>query len=416
MAAATRVLTDASTAHGAGRYFTATGRGYDRALYADFLRQVLIYEDLAVVSSRTNDHSDVDQLVRALSEALGEGFLELEPPDWDGADETAFEDDVLLRLCALITERASDAFKAEVGRLRIPRIYDDRHEDAPRMRRAADEVGMELELLPYALFCFRGLCYAGMGASLTRRRGVPTVYAAAPGRLSALRKLLDGTADSYVTEAYASLVARLSLPSAGYSFIRAGLPSGPVWDVVSVIAERSPPEALRWVAEQRQTHEGLELRQRWAALLCSSGTPLATGAVGAAGSPHATQVFVVIEHVEHMESHSIAVINSTVNAPIVLAESIKSSFNRVEEARLEADAEGLFAELHQAVASLATEDPSTAEGLVRDLNALTAEATAAQPRRGSVQRRLDELKDGAAVIGATAAPILDIVSKLAVLL
>jgi hypothetical protein len=273
-----QALVDAATAHGAGRYLSSASSGggtdqeqdvtspFDRFLFSDFLHHALLYDRLSVVSSQSNNHRDVDDLILGMNEMLGSDFLSLEIPDWDRRDTPGFETAVIRRLCNLVRERATDAFKLEVSELHIPNIYFTDHQDLERLSAVATEIGMEPSLIPYALYCFRGICYAGMSLPLSERRNAPTVYVASPGRLSALEKILSvRSLETFrlPRSAYDDLLALLRLPRAGYDFSFLELSTGPITQVAAEVELLSPREAIEWVAAQRQSPEGHQVRKAW---------------------------------------------------------------------------------------------------------------------------------------------------------
>jgi hypothetical protein len=50
--------------------------------------------------------------------------------------------------------------------------------------------------------------------------------------------------------------------------------------------------------------------------------------------------------------------------------------------------------------------------MVRDLETLTAEATAPEPRPSRIRGLLDDLKESAAALGVVATPVVDLAVKL----
>jgi hypothetical protein len=283
-------LVDAATAHAAGRYFdsyTATTHrepngeraGYDRLLFVDLLHQLLLYEQLTVVSSRDNNHRDVDNILAILNERAGKEVLLLALPDWDGEYKTEHENLLIENVCRLIRGLATDSFSAEIKRLHIPGLYNGPvHEDYGRFSSAATRVGLDRELIPFGLYCFRGICYAGMGRSISSQTGRPTIYTAAPGRLTALEKILSAEAlrqFRFPGQEYADLLKILNLPTSGYDFTFVDMPVSQLSQVAAIAQSKAPGEALEWIAGQRERDEGVRLRLEWSAKLATSGA--ATG-------------------------------------------------------------------------------------------------------------------------------------------
>jgi hypothetical protein len=279
-------LVDAATAHAAGRYFDSYSAtihrepngertGYDRLLFVDLLHQLLLYEQLTVVSSRDNNHRDVDNILATLNERAGKEVLLLAPPDWDGKDKTERENALIESVCYLILGRATDSFSAEIRRLHIPGLYNGPvHEDYYRFSDAATRVGLDRELIPFGLYCFRGICYAGMGRSISSQTGRPTIYTVAPGRLTALEKILSAESlrqFRFPGQEYADLLEILNLPASGYDFSFVDMPVSQLSQVAAIVRSKAPGEALEWVADQREREEGVRLRIEWSAKLSTSG-------------------------------------------------------------------------------------------------------------------------------------------------
>ena len=99
-----------------------------------------------------------------------------------------------------------------------------------------------------------------------------------------------------------------------------------------------------------------------------------------AGASGAVNYF--IGRVDHVtQNQEINISGSTVTAPVTIAESIESSFNRVEQAGLEGQVKEALEQLHAAVAAAAhTAPPEVQQSMARDLDAISKEVTSESPR------------------------------------
>jgi hypothetical protein len=105
---------------------------------------------------------------------------------------------------------------------------------------------------------------------------------------------------------------------------------------------------------------------------------------------------------------------ATIMAPVIVADHIESSFNKIAgTAQVDETIVGLLEELLKAVASAAPQIPEPlAEQLARDVETLTTEVTSSEPRSRWIKLTLKNLTDTAVTLGPAAAAILDIGVKL----
>jgi hypothetical protein len=144
----------------------------------------------------------------------------------------------------------------------------------------AIEQDLAPELIPFALFCFRGLCYAGYANNHARKKS-PAVYIASPGRLAALEKIVargDLRKIDFARRAYRDLVDILRLPEAGYDFTDfTSFYPHETSRLALAVERKSPHEALVFAVKQRQTKEGSRLRQQWAERIWANSQSAALG-------------------------------------------------------------------------------------------------------------------------------------------
>ena len=111
---------------------------------------------------------------------------------------------------------------------------------------------------------------------------------------------------------------------------------------------------------------------------------------------------------------------ASISAPIVIADTIESSFNTLMESAVDDDIKTLLAQLLREVTAVSKKAPQDkaeeAETMVRDTEALTKEVASSKPRRRWYEVSLDGLKQAAINIGEIAKPVLDIVGRLRPLL
>lgn len=109
--------------------------------------------------------------------------------------------------------------------------------------------------------------------------------------------------------------------------------------------------------------------------------------------------------------------NTTVNAPVTIADSIEASFNRLEQSSMDDRLKDLLRQLGEAVAVAARDAPADAGSqLANDVDTLTKELSSPSPRPAWYRLALDGLRETAAKLGAVAVPVLEATAAIASLL
>lgn len=124
-----------------------------------------------------------------------------------------------------------------------------------------------------------------------------------------------------------------------------------------------------------------------------------------------------IERVEKMENKKITIANSTVSAPIVIAETVQESFNVPKNAKTDQGLKELLDRLLKAVAEAGAKSPGeAAEYAARDAKHLVEEATATKARPDEALRFAQRVKEWATTIGEVGKPIVQLVGSVLPLL
>jgi hypothetical protein len=107
---------------------------------------------------------------------------------------------------------------------------------------------------------------------------------------------------------------------------------------------------------------------------------------------------------------------TTINAPIVNADTIQNAFNTVAQSSLEGQLKDTLQKLIKAVAEISQSIPEDkAQSMANDVEALSKELTTSK-RPGTVQRILGDIRDMASTVGQIAIPVLEVIGKLSPLL
>jgi hypothetical protein len=271
MDAATAVI-DASVMYGAARYLRddyATSpwsyrKGNDRSLFLEFLHDLLLYEQIIMDdSSVTVIGAEIYELVATVNSRVGKQLLELKELTKIDAWDLYSIKNAVGRLVAAYPDNAI------LSSIQVPWAYQEQsHVDYDAFARLAAEHGFPATLVPFAIFVFRGFCYAGFANGLSSDSPHSVTYLAAPGRLSALERVASSefiTTVRHAREAYADLLSWLPLPSAGYRF-ETFFPSFMQQEVSALaraVLHKSAVEALDIVLTMRATKEADQIRKEW---------------------------------------------------------------------------------------------------------------------------------------------------------
>jgi hypothetical protein len=126
----------------------------------------------------------------------------------------------------------------------------------------------------------------------------------------------------------------------------------------------------------------------------------------------------VYSEVENMTQILVKLGDGTViEGNLVVANSIKDSFNKVATSNSPNELKSLLIDLARAVGKMVGEMPSAkGEEVARDLDSLTSEATSKNPRRRWWELSVEGLTNAAQTVGAIGKPVLEILAKLVPLL
>ena len=104
---------------------------------------------------------------------------------------------------------------------------------------------------------------------------------------------------------------------------------------------------------------------------------------------------------------------NTINAPVVVADQIKNSFNIIAESDIKVELKELLHKLINEVNDAAKAvSEETAESMARDVESLSKEVVSSKPRRKWYEMSIEGLKEAAQAVGEVGKPILKTVSTL----
>ncbi len=107
---------------------------------------------------------------------------------------------------------------------------------------------------------------------------------------------------------------------------------------------------------------------------------------------------------------------ATVSGPVVVADRIEGSFNKVKEAAISSELKEVLSELLQQVSSLSKsmvpEQLEQVEAMSRDAETLVKEVASPKPRRTILEATAQGIKDAAEAVGEVGVPILTTLAKL----
>jgi hypothetical protein len=117
-----------------------------------------------------------------------------------------------------------------------------------------------------------------------------------------------------------------------------------------------------------------------------------------------------------MSTKTITINESTINAPVTMADSIQSSFNTVQASPNEAELKQLIGDLLKEVARVGDKWGEHRDHVLANSEALSKEVSLKKPRREWYELSINGLKDAATAIGGIGDPIVKTVTKLLPLL
>jgi hypothetical protein len=241
----------------------------DKLLFQEFLHDLVLY-DRIVMDSSSASRSVPNELLELFAKVNAHANTELlsrtqlAPYKWSQIS------DIAEATCRLISGVIEDAeSRRRVLSCRIPWAYKSSvHNDYEMVAGIISDMGMDLDLVPFALFSFRGLCYSGFANSTADITETPMVYVASPGRIAALRHVMDAQdlkRIEFARRSYRDLVGLLQLPENGYNFSQFNsLDPNQVSQLALAVSSKTPRDALKMALSLRSSSEARIMRQRWA--------------------------------------------------------------------------------------------------------------------------------------------------------
>ncbi|MGQ0567386.1 MAG: hypothetical protein ACT4OK_20300 [Gemmobacter sp.] len=291
-------LVDAANLYAAGRYLHAMHddvkwsykdqyiRFEDECLFFELMHFLILYDQIIVDMSSVEreeaqeEYGELGRVIETVNVAAGFSHI-------DGRVIAPKRElwPVVNAVCRMIAKSSADSeFVQFSASIRIPWYYRDHaHFDYPVFQEAFKEYSIDLGLMPFALFLYRGIVYAGYANQYNKRRHVPMAYLASAGRLQALQPIIDKRSMEFFRfpkAEYSNIVDLLGLPESGYDFSIFSLEALHVSSLQRIIEQRSPMAALELVYELRGRTQARQVRERWAEKLWGMNDSCAIGAQG----------------------------------------------------------------------------------------------------------------------------------------
>jgi hypothetical protein len=284
-------LTDAAVIYGAQRYFDGVHdlpdwpyrpdyrKDDDRLLFLEFLHNIILYDRLHIDSSSLEDTMYEIHPRTELRSFIDKVNYRIRA-EWITSENIGVPANVNIvssqySFCHLLKELLSRDPDAE-RRMRavpVPWAYKtEKHYNYSAFRMRFDQLEIEnSDLLPYAIFTWRALTYGAMAQHKHKMEHTKFAYVAAPGRLTALKAILDNTdIYRYNLPRDRELLSNISwwgLPQFSgegfdFTYIRS-LPFFETSPVALNLLELPPQRALDQVCEARNSPEAREVRDDW---------------------------------------------------------------------------------------------------------------------------------------------------------
>jgi len=285
--AATAIM-DASIIYGASRYLNRLHddtnwkfrheykKIEDQALFYEFLHDLLLYDEILLDnSSVTIIAEEIKTLMDMINRTQAKSLISTRHL----ADIGNLEP-VILAVCKIINQLRN---KHDFQEIQVPWVYrSGNHHDFSIFSRFVSEYAMDRNLIPYALFAFRGICYAGFSHGFAEYNHKPSTYLASPGRLAILKKILsdkDIREYDYPKRAYYDLIEKLRLPDNGYKFtsLNNTFMAHELSALTFYLYQSEPKDALQKVLQLRNSDETKKMRELWYERLCEYSQSSAIG-------------------------------------------------------------------------------------------------------------------------------------------
>lgn len=290
-------LIDAAILYGSQRYFDGLHRtaGWkfsgsyreddDRLLFLELLHHLLVYDCIVMDNSSAEQEaaSDLIRFVDMLNAMQGREAVSFRNIGTGAVDS----DPSKHYFCVLLKEiiRSTPIIAEDLGKVKVPWAYHDPlHHDRGYFKAKFDQLKLPEHLISFAIFVWRALTYGEIALHKVKNSEIQMSYVAAPGRLAALKSVLDHR-DMKRYQLSRDLLREVrwglpGFPSGGFDFTHLhSLPFFATSPLSAQLFNSEPSEALRRVCSIHSSSEALKLRQDWRDILFNSSNYAAVGGV-----------------------------------------------------------------------------------------------------------------------------------------
>lgn len=240
----------------------------DQQLFVEFLHDILLYDRIVMdSSSMARIGQEISDITRRVNHCAGTQVLSTRNI---ATITSAALNQVAACVCGVIKDgvRSGMMTPDSLHEVPIPWAYQaPSHQDHTMVATTATAAQLDMRLIPYITFVYRGLCYAGFANNLAMQTEGSAAYIAAPGRVYALRRLIsadDLRKLEYPKRGYRDLMHLLHLPTNGYDFTSLSfLPIQEVSSFALSLRDCTPLQALDNALGLRQSTQGSNLRKAW---------------------------------------------------------------------------------------------------------------------------------------------------------
>jgi hypothetical protein len=291
-----KALTDAAVVYGAQRYFDglhcrkdwAYRDNYkeddDRLLFLEFLHNIILYDSVLLDNSSIEEEvsEGLKRFIEIVNVTIGGEWIKVEN---FGEKAQVNVDSARHAFCLLLREVLSRDSQAEnrIKSVTIPWAYKENwHHDRSEFVRKFQQFDIKLDFLPFAIFAWRAMTYGAIAQYKSKVEKSRMAYVAAPGRLNALRAIMNKT-DVVRYGLPRELTRQLEwglpqFPQSGFDFTYiTSLPFFEVSPVALSLGDLPPAEALSRVCSSYHSVEFAGLREDWDDVLFNVSSYSAVG-------------------------------------------------------------------------------------------------------------------------------------------
>lgn len=268
----------------ANSFYGTYVKANDQILFLEFTHNLVLYKDLIIDNSSLAERHGQELLafIDTINYTAGDKIINVAPIGNRASGIRASQATVGVRygFCEYLSEllHNSSGIITRLSAVAVPWAYKTKnHYDYYDFDKLFTICNIDKQWMPFALFTWRAIVYSAFALNERKRDSRPVTYVASPGRLKALKAVLNASdiaGYEWPRDGWRKVVSELpALPMGGYDFsFLSSLPAFETSVLNANLRDMQALDALRYVMNVRKSSEGRAIMEDWADIVFDGPT------------------------------------------------------------------------------------------------------------------------------------------------